>query len=72
LQSLPGVALGLVASVALTGMIKNLLFGVSVADPPTFAANALLLIAVPLRGCLVPARGRRRFDWRITKTQQGE
>ena len=51
-----GVALGLVASLALTRMMKNLLFGVSATDPVTFAAIALLLT---LRSPCWPASFRR-------------
>jgi putative ABC transport system permease protein len=57
-----GVALGLAASLALTRTIKNLLFGVSATDPLTFAAIALLLVAVALLACFVPARRAARVD----------
>jgi putative ABC transport system permease protein len=59
---LVGVALGLVASVALTQTIKSLLFGVSATDPATFAAIALLLALVALLACFVPARRATRVN----------
>ena len=56
------VALGLVASMALTQTIKNLLFGVNASDPLTFAAIALLLVLVALLACFTPARRATKVD----------
>ncbi len=57
-----GVVLGLVASVALTQMMKTLLFGVSATDPLTFVAIALLLTVVALLACWLPARRATKVD----------
>jgi predicted permease len=58
--TLIGMAIGLIASAALTRMMKNLLFGVSATDPLTFIVVSLLLISVTLLACFIPA-------WRATK-----
>jgi putative ABC transport system permease protein len=54
--ALIGVALGLIASFALTQTMKNLLFDVSTTDPLTFIGITLLLAAVALFACWIPAR----------------
>ena len=57
-----GVAIGLPASMALTQMMKGLLYGVSATDPSIFAGAALLLCAVAFAACYLPARRAMRVD----------
>jgi putative ABC transport system permease protein len=60
--TLIGVTVGLVASLALTRLMKNLLIGVSPADPLTFIVIPLLLMLVALLACWIPARQATKVD----------
>ncbi len=57
-----GLSVGLPASLALTQLMKGLLYGVSATDPLTFAAAAALLMVVALLAALVPARRAAKVD----------
>jgi putative ABC transport system permease protein len=64
--ALLGVALGLGAALALTQLMKRLLFGVAAADPLTYGVIALLLTLVALLACWIPARRAAKVDPIIT------
>jgi putative ABC transport system permease protein len=57
-----GVALGAAGALALTRLIRGLLFGISSFDPVTFIMMAALLTAVTLAACWIPARRATRVD----------
>ncbi len=57
-----GVALGLAASLGLTRLMSNMLFGVSAVDPPTFVVITLLLTFIALLACLIPALRATKVD----------
>jgi len=57
-----GVGLGCIGALALTGLLKSLLFGVSATDPLTFVLVALLLAAVAVLASYIPARRATLVD----------
>ena len=61
-MTLGGVALGLVAALGLTRLMKSLLFSLSATDPPTFLVTACLLTFVALLACWIPARRAMKVD----------
>jgi putative ABC transport system permease protein len=62
LVALGGIAIGLAAAFAGGRLIESLLYGVSPRDPGVFAATTLLLLAVALLACWLPARRAARLS----------
>jgi putative ABC transport system permease protein len=52
----------LCGALALTRLLKTLLFGVSATDPLTFIAIAALLIFMALLACWIPGRRAAKVD----------
>jgi ABC-type lipoprotein release transport system permease subunit len=57
-----GVALGTGASLAVTRVVKSLLFGLSATDPVAYVGVASLLTIVALLACWAPARRATKVD----------
>jgi putative ABC transport system permease protein len=57
-----GVIVGGGASLFVTRLLKGVLFGVTPADPLTFASAGILISAAALIACWLPARRAARVD----------
>jgi putative ABC transport system permease protein len=57
-----GLACGLAGALALTGLLKKLLFQVTPTDVPTYSVVSALLLVAALVACWVPARRAARID----------
>jgi ABC-type antimicrobial peptide transport system permease subunit len=67
---LVGVCVALGLTRFLSGTLPSLLYGVKAADPLTYAFVALLLAAVALAACVVPARRAVRVE--LVEALRGE
>jgi ABC-type antimicrobial peptide transport system permease subunit len=56
-----GLAVGLTFSLAVTRFMKSLLLGIAPTDALTFSAVTMLLGAVAVMACLLPARRAMRL-----------
>jgi len=57
-----GTGIGLLAALVFSRLMSRLLFGVAFADALTYGAAAVLLLAVALMACVVPARRASRLQ----------
>ncbi len=59
---LTGLAIGIVAALALSRFVASLLFGLTATDPLTFIGVTLLLFGAALLACYIPARRATSVD----------
>jgi ABC-type antimicrobial peptide transport system permease subunit len=61
-----GLALGVVGALFTTRVIQGLLFGVAPHDPATFVGVAVIMAAIGIGACWIPAARAARIDPAIT------
>ena len=57
-----GLVAGLITGLALGRVLQSLVFGVTVRDPTTYAIVAIMLAAIAMAACAIPARRAARLD----------
>jgi putative ABC transport system permease protein len=57
-----GIVVGLVAAVAATTLVQGLLFNTSATEPLVYVSLSVLLLAIAVLACYVPARRAMRVD----------
>jgi putative ABC transport system permease protein len=62
MMALVGLAIGVLASVALTRLLSNLIYGVSTTDLATYVAVIILFTVTILLGCYIPARRAMKIN----------
>ena len=60
--ALTGAALGVIGALALARVLRSLIYDVSPADPLTFASVSLIVIAIAVLACYIPARRATQAD----------
>ncbi|MGH9345470.1 MAG: FtsX-like permease family protein, partial [Terriglobia bacterium] len=60
--TMAGIVIGVAGALALTRFLASLLYGVKPTDPLTFIVVSLILTAVALLACYIPARRAARVD----------
>ncbi len=60
--TLVGVAIGLAGALALARLVATMLFDVTPFDPASYAATAIVLLAIAALACYIPARRAMRVD----------
>jgi putative ABC transport system permease protein len=60
--SLTGIGVGIMGALALTRLMRSLLFGVTPTDAVTFIGVSLMLLFVALLACYIPARRATKVD----------
>jgi len=61
-MALVGAAIGLLGAYAVRQLTSGLLFGISPADPLTFCAAAVVLLAIAAIACAIPGARVMRID----------
>ena len=67
---LAGIAIGVPVSIAAARLLRSQLFGVSTIDPAAYVGVALILSAVALVACYIPARRAAAVDPNVALRQE--